>query len=67
MKGGGVWLEDFGRITWFSRCERSFSVNCFPVNFFAIDDLTIGHDYLQMTDDLTIGSYIIFKVRGTRA
>ena len=26
-KGGGVWVEDFGRITWFSRCERLFSVN----------------------------------------
>ena len=44
-------MEDFGRITWFSRCERLFSVNCFPVDFFAIDDLTIGHDYLQMTGD----------------
>ena len=27
VEGGGVWVEDFGRITWFSRCERLFSVN----------------------------------------
>ena len=42
-------MEDFGRITWFSRCEGLFSVNCFPVDFFAIDDLTIGPLQLEVT------------------